>query len=173
MYYPGVEEAAMARILVVDREPATGSFVYQLVRPWGHQVVATTDPRDALTKLMRRDFDLVMIDEFAPEIDAVEFLDRLDAMPSRDKTHVLVITGRGRHVDPILASRAHVAGTVCKPFVSAEVEQAMAKALQRDGRKARRDIVLEAELFEVLTELQELARASEDDAPTRPRAVRK
>jgi PAS domain S-box-containing protein len=65
-------EAPRARILVVDDEPLVGSTIRRVLS--GHEVVALTDPREALGRLLGDGptFDLVLCDLMMPQLTGMD-----------------------------------------------------------------------------------------------------
>jgi two-component system cell cycle response regulator CpdR len=62
----------MARILVAEDEAPVREYVRRILESRGHTVVAVTDGADALVKLGREPFDLLLTDVSMPNMDGVE-----------------------------------------------------------------------------------------------------
>ena len=148
----------MARILVIDDEPANGVLMTQILKPLGHQVIATVDARDGLAKIRRRHFDLILLDITMPGMDGYEFLEHLRTMPGREGTPVVVVTGRHLPEGVLTEARLGAVGHVAKPFLIHEIEQEVARVLGQREAPPRRDVVLEAETYRLVSDLMREAR---------------
>ncbi|MFC3675017.1 response regulator [Ferrovibrio xuzhouensis] len=62
----------MARILVAEDEVPVREFIRRALEHRGHEVVAVADGADALVKLNRGPFDLLLTDIGMPNMDGVE-----------------------------------------------------------------------------------------------------
>jgi len=81
------------RVLVVDDEPLIGRSVSRMLAR-EHEVVATTDPRQALARLVGGEhFDLVLCDVMMPEMNGVEFLKELERQKPGAGEAIVFITG--------------------------------------------------------------------------------
>jgi len=81
------------RVLVVDDEPLIGRSVARMLGR-EHEVVATTEPRQALSRLLAGErFDLVLVDVMMPGMNGVEFLRELERSCPGAERSVVLITG--------------------------------------------------------------------------------
>lgn len=117
-------------IYVVDDDEAVRDSLTLLLESAGHAVEAFEAAGDALASCSARRPSCVITDIRMPEMDGLEFQERL--VRNRIEVPVIVITG---HADVPLAVRAMKAGAVDfieKPFsdetILASIEAAMAKA---------------------------------------------
>jgi PAS domain S-box-containing protein len=90
---PPARPVARGRVLVVDDEPLIGKSVSRMLAR-EHDVVSTTDPRQALTRLLSGErFDLVLCDVMMPGMSGVEFLKELERRRPSAAEPVVFITG--------------------------------------------------------------------------------
>ena len=113
----------MARVLVVDDEPAVRSVVEQTMIRFGHDVKTATDGFDALKKLSLGRFDLVITDMVMPEMDGVKLIGHIRETYPNIK--IIAISGGGVHHTPQdclgLAVKVGAARTLMKPFMLSEL----------------------------------------------------
>ena len=81
-----------ARILIVDDEPDALVILRHVLSRAGHQVITAYGGPDALRKLEKQRFDLVLTDLAMPKVSGVEIIDRLKNDPDRRRTPVVAIT---------------------------------------------------------------------------------
>lgn len=116
----------MARILVAEDEVAVREFIRRVLEQRGHEVVAVSDGAEAVVKLARLPFDLLITDVVMPNMDGVE----LSLKVARDfpGLPVLMISGY-----PVHRRRAHdidsIAPVLQKPFSMVDLNTAVEQAL--------------------------------------------
>lgn len=117
----------MARILVAEDEAPVREYVRRILESRGHTVVAVVDGADALVKLGREGFDLLLTDISMPNMDGVELWLRV----ARDwpDLPVLMMSGyaaqRSRVHDLTSASQP----ILQKPFSMVDLNAAVERAL--------------------------------------------
>lgn len=62
----------MARILVAETEVPVREFIRRVLQQRGHEVVVVSDGAEAVVKLARLPFDLLLADVAMPNMDGVE-----------------------------------------------------------------------------------------------------
>ena len=82
----------MARILIVDDDPAVQATIKILLDRAGHSVVGASDGRKGLAIFEAGDFDLLLLDIFMPGMDGLETM-RL-VHQQQPLIPVIVISGR-------------------------------------------------------------------------------
>jgi putative two-component system response regulator len=139
----------MARILVVDDEPAIRELLCRLLDRDGHESATAVDVPDACEQLDREDFEVVLCDVNLPGESGLVFVRR--ALAADSNIAVVMVTGSD---DPELANAALELGAygyVVKPFRPSELSIAVANALRRrrleienrDHRERLEETVLE------------------------------
>ncbi|MFW6206944.1 MAG: response regulator [Gemmatimonadota bacterium] len=107
----------MARVLVVDDDPASLDTTRRMLEKGEHEVKTAPDGQAAIEVLKDEIFDVVLCDIRMPGVDGVEFLKRLRELG--DATPVITMTGGGwQSRDGILGLTESLGATatVAKPF---------------------------------------------------------
>jgi CheY-like chemotaxis protein len=81
-----------ARILVVDDVEENCAVLERRLHRQGYDVETAVNGRDALARLARDRFDLVLLDVMMPEMDGYEVLERLKASPEWRNIPVIMIS---------------------------------------------------------------------------------
>jgi CheY-like chemotaxis protein len=120
---------AERRILVVEDDAGTSQLVGKILRSEGIVIEYAADGLDALETLRRSVPDLVVLDLALPRIDGWEILNTLQQ--AGREIPVVIITAHGQGS---AAERAFAAGASRffeKPFIPAELKDAVDELLER------------------------------------------
>ncbi len=127
----------MARVLIVEDEPALRSVVEQSMVRCGHQVVTATDGFDALKKLSLGHVDLVITDLVMPEMDGVKLIGHIRERYPNVK--VIAMSGGGTRLGPEdcleMAKGAGASKLLMKPFMLSELFSMTAELLGKSPAK--------------------------------------
>jgi CheY-like chemotaxis protein len=80
------------KIMVVDDEPDVLKLIKTIVEPWGYEVLALADSREAARRLETDRFDGIVLDILMPYVDGFELVRRARASPLNRGAPVLMIT---------------------------------------------------------------------------------
>ena len=120
----------MARLLIVDNEEGLRSFFEAALVSEGHHVTLAVDGADALAKLERAGFDLVLTDLKMPRVDGMAVLHHVRA--EHPGTQVIVLTAFGTVETAVEAMKAGAFDFLQKPLGSpTELRLVVARALER------------------------------------------
>jgi len=107
----------MARVLVVDDEPALRDTMRRMLERAGHEVIVAADGTAALDLMKTQTVDLIITDIFMPGQDGLELLRRLRSAGKNPK--VIAVSGGDRTGTMDLQEHAQGLGarrTLSKPF---------------------------------------------------------
>ena len=106
----------MGAILLVDDEAKILNALAGALRHDGHEVVATTNPREAQRLLAQRMFDLLVVDNLMPELTGLDLVRELSAAPGAERPQVLMMTAHATIESAIEAMRLGAFDYLQKPF---------------------------------------------------------
>jgi CheY-like chemotaxis protein len=116
----------MARILVAEDEVPVREFIRRVLEQRGHEVVAVSDGAEAVVKLARLPFDLLITDVVMPNMDGVE----LSLKVGRDFPDLPVLMMSGYTVHRRRANDiGSLAPVLQKPFSMVDLNAAVERAL--------------------------------------------
>ena len=122
----------MSKILAIDDEEVVRMLVVEILESVGHEVVGADSAEHALDLLDDGGFDLIVSDVVMPGLSGLELL---EAARSRQASlPVVLVTGAGTYETLSQALTRGAAGLVTKPFAHAELQTAVADALERASR---------------------------------------
>lgn len=129
------------KILIVEDDETTGSFVSRGLREEGHSVDLIANGREALIQATSGQYDVLIVDRMLPEIDGLTLVKTLRG--AGNKTPVLFLTSLGSIDDRIGGLNAGGDDYLVKPFAFGELS-ARVNALARRPPVANQDTCLQA-----------------------------
>lgn len=115
------EAAALARILVVDDQPANIQIVGAALGKLGHEIIPASDGPTALRRLALRPPDLILLDLLMPEMDGCEVCRRLRANPEWKDIPVIFLSAADDKDFIVRALESGGVDYITKPFNQAEL----------------------------------------------------
>ena len=115
------------KIVVVDDEPTIVLMCRRVLESQGHAVQGFTDVRAALAQLEAEAADLLVVDYKMPELNGLEFVQRVWAV--RPGLRVVMITAHGTREVMEQAAQSGVKTVVLKPFTPSELARGVAAAV--------------------------------------------
>jgi CheY-like chemotaxis protein len=163
------------KILVVDDEEDQRTVIFHSLRTAGYSVAEAADGEEALKKLKRTNFDLVLLDIMMPRMSGYDVLDHIREMPKHAHTPVIVITAKH---DPQGVMREVSSGAtdhIAKPFLPSELEAAVERVLKapkHDVEQGRKTLERSADLYGSMSDLHRQARDDPEPDPASSRRRR-
>lgn len=117
----------MARILVAEDDKAVREFVARALRHSGHDVVTADDGLEALARLEKDDFDLLITDIVMPGLDGIALA--LKLAKERPDLPILMMTGYAAERQRAHNLDALIHRVVPKPFTLQQICSAAEEAL--------------------------------------------
>jgi two-component system, OmpR family, response regulator MprA len=121
----------MARVLVVDDEPAVRRALERALRLENHDVTLAEDGEQALDVLAKGSTDAVILDILMPKLDGLEVCRRL--RKAGDRTPVLMLTARDAIDDRVEGLDVGADDYLVKPFALRELQARLRALLRRSG----------------------------------------
>jgi two-component system response regulator MprA len=143
----------MARVLVVDDEPAVRRALERALKLEDYEVELAADGQEALDLLAAAPADAVVLDIAMPRIDGLEVARRM--RKAGDRTPILMLTARDAIDDRVTGLDVGADDYLVKPFALKELQARLRALLRRtdegtDGEALRfEDLVLDQVAHEV------------------------
>jgi len=131
----------MAKLLVVDDEPAIRLLLQAILAQEGHEVETAADGLEALAAVEHELPDVVLLDLAMPHMDGWHFLEELRNRGLRSKVRVIIVSATS---DVESMARSQVEGVnerIAKPFDANAIVRAVEGVLQEPAEDflARRE----------------------------------
>jgi CheY-like chemotaxis protein len=88
----------LGKILVIEDNRDSRDILAKLLRMSGYDVMSANDGEAGLAAALEQEPDLIITDIHMPNMNGIEFVQRVRKDLSLDKTPVLVVTAFGAHV---------------------------------------------------------------------------
>jgi two-component system OmpR family response regulator len=129
------------KILVIEDDPTTGTYIARGLRAEGHVVDLVADGEAGLAAATSDEHDVLVVDRMLPQIDGLTLVKALRAAGNR--APVLFLTAMGSVEDRISGLNAGGDDYLVKPFAFGELSARVA-ALGRRPQTAEQETVLQA-----------------------------
>ena len=121
---------ATRTVLIVDDESKILNALASALKKEGHEVVATTNAREAQKLLAQRVFDLLVVDNLMPELSGLDVIRELVAStPEAERPQVLMMTAHATVESAIEAMKLGALDYLQKPFEIDEFLVVVSRAL--------------------------------------------
>lgn len=130
----------MARVLVVDDEPAVRRALERALRLDNYDVALAADGEEALDALASTPADAVVLDVAMPRLDGLEVCRRM--RQAGDRTPVLMLTARDAIDDRVKGLDVGADDYLVKPFALRELQARLRALLRRASEGAGQGEVL-------------------------------
>jgi phosphate regulon transcriptional regulator PhoB len=130
------------KILIVDDEPDIVDLVSYNLKKDGFRVTTASDGEEALNKIKKDKYDLVVLDLMLPGIQGVELCRIIRNNPKTAGTPIIMLTAKGEEVDRIIGLESGADDYMTKPFSSRELIARIKAVLRRTGEKLSTDKII-------------------------------
>lgn len=145
------------KILVVDDEPDLVELVSYNLRKEGFDVTSASDGEEALTKIRKENFNLIVLDLMLPGIQGMELCRMLRNDPKTKNLPVIMVTAKGEEIDRVIGLETGADDYMAKPFSPRELVARVKAVLRRSGEKPSEeniirigDLVINRETYSIL-----------------------
>lgn len=123
------------KILVIDDEPDIVELVAYNLKKEGFGVSSASDGEEALNKIRKEDYDLIVLDLMLPGVQGMELCRILRNDPKMKHLPIIMLTAKGEEVDRILGLEIGADDYVAKPFSPRELVARVKAVLRRYSEK--------------------------------------
>jgi phosphate regulon transcriptional regulator PhoB len=130
------------RILIVDDAPDIVDLVSYNLKKSGFKVSAASDGEEALEKVRRNKYDLIVLDLMLPGIQGVELCRTLRKDPKTAAIPIIMLTAKGEESDRVVGLESGADDYLTKPFSARELIARIKAVLRRSGDKIGAETVI-------------------------------
>ncbi len=151
---------ANERILVVDDEQGMLKYLNKLLSENGYDISLADHGVAGLMEVGQKDFDLILLDIKMPQMDGMEFLERV----KKTKPHIpiVIMTGHGTIETAIKAMKLGAYDYINKPFEIDEILIVIDKALEKkrledENLQLRKELEASYTFHDIVSHNEEMA----------------
>jgi serine phosphatase RsbU (regulator of sigma subunit) len=130
-------ESEPGRLLVVDDVEANRDLLARRLTKLGHEVAVAVNGREALEKIARESYDLVLLDVMMPELDGYQVLERLRDDGSLWRLPVIMISAVDETASVVRCIEMGATDYLTKPFNSVLLKARVSATLERKRLRDR------------------------------------
>lgn len=125
----------MAKILIVDDEIRIRDVVSEYATAYGYQVVSAKDGLEALQKLDKEKFDIVILDIMMPNLDGFSACKQIK---EKQNVPIIMLSARQEEYDKLLGFELGIDDYVVKPFSLKELMARIKLVIERyNGKESK------------------------------------
>lgn len=124
------------KILVIEDDPSSLRLVTYALEQEGYHVITASDGLEGLSRALRENIDLVILDIMLPGMDGYEVCQHLRQKHENARLPILMISAKGRETDRDIGFKVGANAYLLKP-VDPSVIVAEVKTLLADKEKTR------------------------------------
>ena len=118
-------------VLVVDDEEKILKALGRALRAAGHEVIETSNPREAQRLLSSRSFDVLLVDNVMPQLSGLDLIrEYVGATPESERPQILMMTAHATVESAIEAMKLGALDFLQKPFEIDELLVVVRRALE-------------------------------------------
>lgn len=103
-------------LLIVDDSASMRQMVSFTLQDAGYDVIAAANGKDALAKIENKQIAMVITDLNMPEMDGIELIRNLRALPGFKFTPIVMLTTESQAAKKMAGKQAGASGWIVKPF---------------------------------------------------------
>jgi len=130
------------KILIVDDEPDIVDLVSYNLKKDGFRVTTAAGGEEALDKIRRGTFDLVVLDLMLPGLQGVELCRIIRNDPKTAGTPIIMLTAKGEEADRVIGLESGADDYMTKPFSARELIARIKAVLRRTGEKEKTEKII-------------------------------
>lgn len=123
------------RVLIIDGEPTVCDVLHDELSERGYLCTTALDGNEALTKLVRQDFDVVLLDIRLPDVSGMEVLSMIQS--AHHNTATIMITAVNNVDTAVEAMKLGASDYIVKPFQLDRVNTTIRTVLENKKRSPK------------------------------------
>jgi len=120
------------KVLIVEDDDVIRKFLRLQLTKWGYRFVEAEDGVEAILKLAKEDFDLIICDIMMPKKDGWELIKEVRLSPKTKDIPVIVLTAKNKDSDMFKGYELGADYYITKPFTKAQLLHGIQLVLRKD-----------------------------------------
>ena len=120
------------KVLVVEDDGVIRKFLRLQLGKWGYGVEEAEDGVEAILKLGKEDFDLIICDIMMPKKDGWELIKEVRLSPKKKDIPVIILTAKNKDSDMFKGYELGADYYITKPFTKAQLLHGIQMVLKKE-----------------------------------------
>jgi len=150
-----------ANILAVDDEKDILELVSYNLKKEGFGISVSTDGEDALRRVKREKYDLIILDLMLPGIQGMELCRILKSSEATSFVPIIMLTAKSEELDKVLGLEMGADDYITKPFSPRELIARVKAVLRRTHEKPFKDKTVKIRDLEINTDTYQVVKRGE------------
>lgn len=116
-------------ILIVDDSESIREILKSLLEKEDYTITTANNGIEALKITTNNQFELIITDLHMPEMDGIEFIEKVRELENYKFTPILILTTETQQEEKNKAKKAGATGWIIKPFVPAKISSIVKRVL--------------------------------------------
>ena len=157
------------RVLIAEDERVSRHMLRRQLEQWGHDVVATSNGREAWETFQNGDYSIVVSDWMMPEMDGLELVRHIRKYDADGYVFIILLTAKSTTEDIVVGMEAGADDFLSKPFDRNELRvrlRAGERIIELERSLAQRNQMLSKANERMKRDLEAAARVQQSLLPT-------
>ncbi|MBN2981456.1 MULTISPECIES: response regulator [Cohnella] len=119
----------MAKLLLAEDEAVLRMLICDTLEDDGHEIDVACDGEEALDKIRRSEYDLVILDYMMPKYSGLDVIRQVRQWPERKNVKILMLSAKSQNADRERTSAAGANDFMSKPFSPLELSRKIGEML--------------------------------------------
>jgi DNA-binding NtrC family response regulator len=129
-------DEGLMNILTIEDDAAVAATLREIIESWGHSVETSKSGKNALQKVTKKMFDLVLLDIFLPDINGVELIQKLkEVWP---EIRIITMTGHNSRELEMEVRKQGIIYYMIKPVNTQNLKEIVDHIYKKDRKEVRK-----------------------------------
>jgi len=119
----------LAKLLLAEDEAVLRMLICDTLEDDGHEIDVACDGEEALDKIRRSEYDLVILDYMMPKYSGLDVIRQVRQWPERKNVKILMLSAKSQNADRERTSAAGANDFMSKPFSPLELSRKIGEML--------------------------------------------
>ena len=143
----------MKRILLIDDDEQLAGLLREYFARYDLELESVTHPKKGITKLVTKEYDLLILDIMLPDMDGFEVC---KIVRQKNQIPIIMLSARGEVMDRIVGIELGADDYLPKPFEPRELVVRIQSVLKRFKSQYNKSTVMRYDLLEVDTQFRKV-----------------
>lgn len=111
----------MAKLLLAEDEAVLRMLIMDTLEDEGYDIEYACDGEEAYDMILKREYDLIILDYMMPKMTGVEVIEKVRALPNRQAAKILMLSAKSQQSEQDKVMEVGADAFMSKPFSPIEL----------------------------------------------------